>query len=206
MSDFNRKNHWENIYNTKKLNEVSWYQPKPEISLDFILAANPDKDDAIIDIGGGDSFLADHLLETGFSNITVLDISAKAIERAKKRIGNKAERVKWIVSDIIDFTPTQQYDIWHDRAAFHFLTNEKEVKKYVAIAEQSIVQNGQLVIGTFSSNGPKKCSGIEIKQYAAENLAATFGSAFNLLNPKIIEHPTPFDTVQEFLFCSFQKY
>jgi len=205
MTDFNRKKHWENIYETKTLKEVSWFQPTPETSLDFIQKMNLPKDAAIIDIGGGDSFLVDHLLNLEFSNISILDISEKAIERAQKRFGTKANLVKWIVSDITEFKPKEKYDFWHDRAAFHFLTNPKDMRKYVEIAEKSINQNGLLFIGTFSENGPKKCSGIEIKQYSEESLKAIFQNSFVPIESFTIDHKTPFDTIQNFLFCGFRK-
>lgn len=205
MSDFNRKNHWENIYQTKALNEVSWYQPTPQTSLDFIQKLNTPLTAKIIDIGGGDSFLVDHLLKLGFTNITVLDISEAAINRAKTRLGELATQVTWIVADITEFKPIKQYDVWHDRAAFHFLTNETDIKKYVEIAEKSTSTEGHLIIGTFSENGPTKCSGIEIKQYVENDLAHVFNSAFQKISCSNINHATPFNTVQNFTFCTFKK-
>jgi len=206
METFNRKNHWENIYETKSLEEVSWYQPTPETSLEFIQNLSLEKDASIIDIGGGDSFLVDHLLESGYTNITVLDISEKAIERAKERLGKNAEKVKWIVSDITKFEPAEKYDIWHDRAAFHFLTDDNDISAYLEIAGKAVKQNGRLFIGTFSENGPKKCSGIEIRQYSEDSLSETFGSEFRKINCFTVDHKTPFDTVQNFIFCSFRKF
>ncbi len=205
MSDFNRKKHWENIYKTKPLDTVSWYQPTPETALEFIRNLNLDKDAAIIDIGGGDSFLVDYLLEEGYTNITVLDISEKAIDRAKKRLGNNADKVKWIVSDITLFVSTEKYDVWHDRAAFHFLTDQKDISKYLEIAEKSINPEGNLLIGTFSENGPTKCSGIEIKQYSEELMTEIFDAKFQKVNCFTIDHKTPFETIQNFIFCNFRK-
>ena len=204
MKPIERKKHWENIYNTKQLNEVSWYQPTPETSLNFIKELNIPKTASIIDIGGGDSFLVDNLLELGFQNITVLDISKKAIERAKLRIGKQSERVKWIEADASDFNPTENYDLWHDRAAFHFLTDENEIENYLKSVKKGVKENGSLIIGTFSTDGPKKCSGIEITQYSEETLTKRF-SEFNKLDCQIIEHETPFKTVQHFIFCTFNK-
>ncbi len=205
MSDFNRKNHWENIYQTKALNEVSWYQPTPQTSLDFIQKLNTPLTAKIIDIGGGDSFLVDHLLKLGFTNITVLDISEAAINRAKTRLGELATQVTWIVADITEFKPIKQYDVWHDRAAFHFLTTESDIKKYIKITEKSTSTEGRLIIGTFSENGPTKCSGIEIKQYAENDLEHAFNSAFKKISCSKINHATPFNTVQNFTFCNFKK-
>lgn len=204
MEEFNRKNHWETIYDTKSLNEVSWYQPVPETSLEFI-TSNAKKDDAIIDIGGGDSFLADHLLELGYTNVSVLDISEKAIERAKTRLGEKSEQITWIVSDITHFAPTQKYMVWHDRAVFHFLTTPSDIEKYTEIAAAALNDHGKMIIGTFSESGPNKCSGIEIKQYSANLLQETFKKDFDCIDSHFENHTTPFDTVQNFIFCSFAK-
>jgi len=205
MENFDRKNHWENIYQTKQLNEVSWFQPTPETSLSFFKTLNIPTTAKIIDIGGGDSFLADHLLDLGYENISVLDISEAALERAKKRLGNRASKIKWIVADAANFKPTEQYDFWHDRAAFHFLTNDDEVANYVKTVEQAITPNGFLVVGTFSEQGPKKCSGIDIKQYSENSLSQLFTKEFEKLNCFTVEHKTPFDTTQQFVFCSFKK-
>lgn len=205
MDSFNRKNHWENIYQTKPLTEVSWYQPTPQTSLDFIQELNTPLIAKIIDVGGGDSFLVDHLLKLGYTNITVLDISEAAINRAKARLGDLATQVSWIVSDITEFKPNEQYDLWHDRAAFHFLTNQTDINKYVEIASNYINKNGQLIIGTFSENGPTKCSGIEIKQYSINDLETIFSPAFKKIKCSTINHPTPFNTVQNFTFCIFKK-
>lgn len=204
MDIFDRKKHWENIYSTKQLNEVSWYQPTPETSLEYIVTLNIPKTANIIDIGGGDSFLVDNLLELGYQNITVLDISKKAIERAKHRLGKLSENVKWIEADVSNFNPIEHYDLWHDRAAFHFLTKEKEIENYLKAVVKGVSDTGNVVIGTFSTEGPKKCSGIEIQQYSEASLTKTFG-AFNKINCKNIAHKTPFNTIQNFVFCSFKK-
>lgn len=205
MEQFDKKQHWENIYQTKELKEVSWFQPKPVTSLTFFEEFAIPKNAKIIDIGGGDSFLVDHLIDLGYSEITVLDISEAAIQKAKIRLGNKAESIKWIVSDIVDFEPTEKYDVWHDRAAFHFLTNKEEREKYVFIADKSLNSEGLLIVGTFSVNGPFKCSGIEITQYSEESMLDQFKSKFEKVNCFTIDHKTPFDTTQNFLFCSFKK-
>src|SRR5699024_3739892 len=163
MDPTNRQDHWESVYETKNPDQVSWTQEIPKTSLDFIHWFGVDKTARIIDIGGGDSKLVDYLLDNGFENITVLDISAKALDKAKTRLGDKAKKVNWIVSDIIEFEPTTTFDIWHDRATFHFLTTKEQVSKYLDIARKNV--NGYMTIGTFSKNGPKKCSGRDIKQY-----------------------------------------
>lgn len=205
MEPFDKKAHWENIYQTKQLVEVSWYQPKPVTALGYIAKANLPKDAAIIDMGGGDSFLADYLLEEGYTDITVLDIAEAAIERAKARLAANAAKVQWIVADAANFTPARQYDFWFDRAAFHFLTNDADIANYTHAAALGVKPGGHLVVGTFSEQGPKKCSGIEIKQYTAESLSAVFAPNFELISSNYINHETPFDTVQNFVFCSFKR-
>jgi ubiquinone/menaquinone biosynthesis C-methylase UbiE len=205
MEQFDRKKHWEHIYETKELKEVSWFQPVPETSLNFLQQFNVPKTAKIIDMGGGDSFLVDHLLDLGYNDITVLDISATSLQRAKQRLGVKAEKIKWIVADAAHFTPTEKYDFWHDRAAFHFLTNEKDIENYIETAYKNINPDGILVVGTFSEQGPKKCSGIDIKQYSASSLTDIFNGFFEKLDCLTIDHQTPFDTIQNFVFCSFRK-
>ena len=204
MNTLDRKKHWETIYSTKQLCEVSWYQPTPETSLNFIKEFNLPKTANIIDIGGGDSFLVDNLLKLGFQNITVLDISKNAISRAKLRLGKQGENVKWIEADVSDFTPTETYDLWHDRAVFHFLTKETEIENYLKSAKKGIKGEGSIIIGTFSNCGPKKCSGIEITQYSEDTLQSRF-SDFNKISCQNIEHKTPFNTTQNFIFCTFKK-
>jgi ubiquinone/menaquinone biosynthesis C-methylase UbiE len=199
-----RKEHWEHIYSTKKPEEVSWYEPTPATSLEFLRLFNLPKDAKIIDVGGGDSLFVDNLLDLGFTDVSVLDISASALERAKKRLGDRASRVRWIVSDAAKFEPAEQYDFWHDRAAFHFLTDEADVKKYIATIARYIKPDGIFVIGTFSEQGPKKCSGIEIKQYSEAALLNILGQYFEKVECKEIEHTTPFNTIQKFIFCSFK--
>jgi SAM-dependent methyltransferase len=198
-----RKNHWETVYETKNPDQVSWTQKVPKIALEFIHSFGLSKQAKIIDIGGGDSKFVDFLIEAGFQNISVLDISSAAIEKAKKRLGDKADKVNWIVSDITAFEPSETYEVWHDRAAFHFLTTKPEIEKYLETALKSVT--GYLIMGTFSENGPKKCSGLDIKQYSENTLTAEFKNGFEKLNCVIEDHITPFDTTQNFLFCSFKK-
>ena len=199
----NRRDHWDKVYETKQPNEVSWTQENPDTSLNFIRETNMDKSAKIIDIGGGESRLIDYLLEEGYENLTVLDISSKALERAKTRLGIKADKVTWIVSDITEFVPDTHYDIWHDRATFHFLTTEDQINKYLAIAQNWIT--GFLIIGTFSDKGPTKCSGLEIKQYTETALERQFNSNFEKLKCSNEDHKTPFETIQNFIFCTFRK-
>ena len=199
------RQHWEQVFSEKSEQEVSWFQPYPKTSIEFVELFDLPLDANIIDIGGGDSYFAEALLDKGYRNIYVLDISANAIERARKRLGARADLIHWIVSDVTEFEPPVQFDFWHDRAAFHFLTTEEKVYKYVSIAEAAIRKNGYLVLGTFSDNGPKKCSGLEIRQYSEASMSSRFEVAFNRVRCIREDHKTPFDTVQNFLFCSFQK-
>ncbi|MBL7741147.1 MAG: methyltransferase domain-containing protein [Chitinophagaceae bacterium] len=204
-TDTDRKSHWENIYDTKTEQEVSWFQPYPKTSVEFLELFNLPLTANIIDIGGGDSHLVDVLLDKGYQNIWVLDISANAIEKAKSRLGERSAVVQWVVSDITEFKPSVQFDFWHDRAAFHFLTTEEKINKYVSIAEHAIKKNGYLVLGTFSEQGPKKCSGLEIKQYSEASMSSRFEASFERIKCIQEDHVTPFNTTQNFLFCSFKR-
>jgi 2-polyprenyl-3-methyl-5-hydroxy-6-metoxy-1,4-benzoquinol methylase len=205
MENFDKKAHWENIYQTKSLHEVSWFQPKPETSLNFFIEFKVAKDAKIIDIGGGDSLLVDHLLDLGYTDITVLDISEAALTKAKTRLGNKAGLVKWIEADAATFVSDVQYDFWHDRAAFHFLTSAQEIEHYLQTVQQSICPNGILVMGTFSEQGPTKCSGISIKQYSEKSMSDLLTDFFEKIKCITVDHRTPFETIQQFIFCSFRK-
>ena len=205
MKEFDRKQHWESIYQSKQSNEVSWFQPTPETSLAFIKQFNVPLNAKIIDVGGGDSLLVDHLLKLGYQNITVLDISESALSRAKQRLSDNAGKINWIVADASEFEPTELYDFWHDRAAFHFLTEEKEIENYLNTVKKSIKSNGIFVLGTFSEQGPKKCSGIEIKQYSEASMSARLRKFFEKIKCISIDHKTPFGTIQNFVFCSFKK-
>ena len=199
-----RKQHWENVYQTKQLTEVSWYEPIPDTSLSIIKLFKLPKDAAIIDIGGGDSLLVDYLLMMGYTNVTVLDISARAIEKAKERLGQQASHVKWIVRDIIDFDPGRKYDLWHDRATFHFLINKEEQDKYLDMVHRYLTVDGYMVLSTFSEEGPEKCSGLPVKQYTENSLPDLFAKYFEKIKCFTKMHITPFHTIQSFVFCSFK--
>jgi trans-aconitate methyltransferase len=198
------KEHWDTIYQTKQPNEVSWTQEVPTVSLEFVHQFNIPKFAKIIDIGGGDSKLVDYLLKEGYTQVTVLDISEAAILRAKERLGLDAQKVSWIVSDILDFHPTLKYDLWHDRAAFHFQTDPHQIQQYLQIVKEAV--DGMVIIGTFSPDGPKKCSGLEIKQYDENGMKEKFESnSFKNIECKREDHITPAGVVQNFIFCSFMK-
>lgn len=195
------KNHWEHVYETKQAHQVSWTQEIPQTSIDLINTFSPKKNDAIIDIGAGDSKLVDYLLENGFTNITVLDISSKAIERAKQRLGDKADLVNWIVSDINTFIPKQKYELWHDRAAFHFLTQEEHINNYANLVAGF---TSKLILGTFSVDGPQKCSGLAITQYDEDKMCTLFeAKGFIKQQCSRVDHTTPSGVVQNFQFCTF---
>jgi 2-polyprenyl-3-methyl-5-hydroxy-6-metoxy-1,4-benzoquinol methylase len=198
-----RKKHFEKVYETKSPDQVSWTQESPKTSLEFIHSFGLKKSAKIIDIGGGDSKLVDYLLDEGFESVTVLDISAKSLEKAKDRLGEKANKVNWIVSDITEFEPNMTFDVWHDRATFHFLTTTEQITKYIKTARKSV--SGFLTIGTFSKNGPEKCSGLEIKQYNEDELTLKLINGFDKIKCVTEDHLTPFDTTQNFLFCSFKR-
>jgi 2-polyprenyl-3-methyl-5-hydroxy-6-metoxy-1,4-benzoquinol methylase len=205
MAVRNDKEHWNSVYKTKAEDEVSWFQPYPKTSIEFVKLFDLSLNANIIDIGGGDSHFVDALLDLGYRNIHVLDISSNAIERTKQRLGKNADNVNWIVSDVTEFKPSVKFDLWHDRAAFHFLTTEDKIYKYVSAAEDTIKKNGYLVLGTFSENGPRKCSGLDVKQYSEASMSARFEVSFERIKCINEDHKTPFNTVQSFLFCSFQK-
>jgi 2-polyprenyl-3-methyl-5-hydroxy-6-metoxy-1,4-benzoquinol methylase len=201
----NSKEHWDKIYSTKKADEVSWTQEIPKTSLSFIHGFNLPKNSAIIDVGGGESKFVDFLLDEGYSDITVLDISEQALKKAQARLCERASKVKWIVSDVTEFKPLKKFDVWHDRATFHFLTTKEQIEKYIELAAKSVNPNGFMAIGTFSENGPTKCSGLDIKQYSESELEKTLTYYFRKIRCITEDHITPFHTTQNFLFCSFRK-
>ncbi len=203
--NINLENHWQEVYHKKNENEVSWFQKTPKISLEFISSLNLNLNSKIIDVGGGESRLVDNLLDLGYTNVSVLDISSKSIEKTKKRLGLRSKLVNWIVSDINDFKPKYKYDLWHDRAAFHFLKNRFEINNYVKLLKSYLNVDADLIIATFSENGPLKCSGLEVSRYSKNSISNLFKNDFNLIESKISIHNTPFDTTQEFLFTKFKK-
>jgi len=200
-----KKEHWDNIYSTKSLEEVSWHQPIPKISLDFILSLDLAKDSPIIDVGGGDSFLVDSLLNEGYTDLTVLDISKVAIERAKIRLAKNANKINWIVSDIINFFPERKYSIWHDRAVFHFLRKEKEINFYLKSLNSGTATDGRLVLGTFAENGPTRCCALDVKRYSFNDLERKIGDKFHIEKMINSIHQTPFKTEQSFNFVQAIK-
>ena len=192
------KNHWDDVWTRKKSNEVSWYQQYPKTSIDLILSTNPSKNAEIIDVGGGDSNLVHELLELGFKNITVLDISAKALERSKERLGKKADSLNWIEWGIREFDSQKRYNVWHDRALLHFLTDEQDMQKYVELIRKHVNDKGHVIISSFSTRGPMMCSGLDTRQHSEESMKKLFSNGFEHIKSFEEEHKTPFGVSQIF--------
>ena len=209
MGDAGRQAHWENVYTTKGENEVSWFQESPAPSLELIVQAGATSNSAIIDIGGGASRLVDHLVEQGFEDVTVLDLSGAALAAAKSRLesqlGASAGRVNWIVADATTFEPVKPYDIWHDRAAFHFLTDTNDRAAYIDRLGRGLKIGGHAIIATFAPDGPEKCSGLPVARYDGTSLARTLGAAFRQLHTQRHEHATPWNSRQIFQFSIFRR-
>ena len=199
------KNHWENIYSNKDENEVSWFQTVPKTSHQLIKKLNLESNDNIIDIGSGRSRILKILIDEGFNNLSYLDISKEACKKSKIALGDDKSKVNWNVENVLNFKSKIKYNLWHDRAVFHFFTDRKDIEKYKEVAIKNISDGGYLALGTFSINGPKKCSGLDVSQYSEQSLNEIFKSDFNLLESFYIDHQTPFDTTQNFLFCIFKK-
>jgi len=198
------KKHWENIYQKKEIDGVSWYQKVPVESLQLIKKYSISNSDKIIDIGCGKSFLADNLLELNYTDISLVDISSNALKEVKDRLQNKS--LNFIETDILNFNSNDKYDIWHDRAVFHFITNPEGIEKYISLCNKYINNQGILIIGTFAEDGPLKCSGLEIKRYSVDQISGLFKETFELVESFKMLHKTPFNTEQSFLFCVLRKF
>lgn len=202
MTDMQTSDHWENVYRNKPHDAVSWYAPHLGESLRLIDALCPDKTAAIVDIGGGESTLVDDLLSRGYLNVSVLDISSTAIDHTRQRLGQAADRVSWHVGDVSKYDfGAKQFDLWHDRAVFHFLTKPEDRRAYVELVRQSVKTGGHVLMATFGPQGPLKCSGLDVVRYDDKQLHDEFGSGFELLGSEITTHHTPMDTDQQFLYC-----
>ena len=200
-----RAAHWENVYSTKGEAEVSWFQDRPEPSLELISLVGAGADTAVVDIGGGASRLVDVLLAKGIKDITVLDLSAEALKVARLRLGASAESVHWIVGDATEWEPPQDYDIWHDRAAFHFLTEDRQQLAYLDRLARSLRIGGHVIIGTFAPDGPEKCSGLPVTRHSEETLAALLGDGFTLIDHRRHDHATPWGSTQRFQYSTFRR-
>jgi len=201
----NKKSHWNGVYEGKSESEVGWFQNKPERSLKLIGCSGVPQSGAVIDVGGGASLLVDYLIRDGFENITVLDISSTALRTAQERLGESAKLVDWIEADITRFQTTEQFDLWHDRAVFHFLTQASERKRYVDLLHQTIKPGGHIIIAAFAMGGPKKCSGLDIVQYDATKLSQELGELFTLIEQEDEMHITPSGNEQAFGYYCFKK-
>lgn len=201
-----RKEHWEKVYTTRASDEVSWFQEHAALSLRFIQETGFGKNAALIDVGGGASTLVDDLAAKGYSDLTVLDLSAAALATAKQRLGAYADAVHWIEGDITQAQlPVNRFDIWHDRAVFHFLTDPKDRKAYVERVKRAVRLSGHVIIATFAEDGPEKCSGLPVQRYRPETLHAEFGDDFSLIEHQKEAHHTPSGLVQQFIYCHFRK-
>lgn len=201
----NRKDHWERVYQKHSSDEVGWYQSYPESSLKLIHNTRVGPDCSIIDIGGGTSKLSECLLDKGYTQLSVLDISGNSLEKAKSQLGEKSNRIKWIEADVTKHPFNEQYNVWHDRAVFHFLSEAEERKGYLNSLDQALRLNGHLIIATFGLDAPPKCSGLSIVRYSPETLQNELGDNFNLVESFIEKHKTPSGVTQNFIFCRFIK-
>lgn len=200
-----RKAHWDNVYATKVAHEVGWFQPRPETSLQLIARSGIGREEPLIDVGGGASLLVDRLLDEGWTDVSVLDISPSALSATGQRLGERAGRVHWLQEDAARFAPPRRYAVWHDRAAFHFLTDPAEQAAYVKAATDGVRPGGCLVVATFGPDGPEKCSGLPVVRYAPADLAQVFGGGFDLAETLEELHTTPWGALQQFVYCRFVR-
>ncbi len=200
---FDRKAHWQNVYKEKSPLDVSWYQKEPKLSLGLIHRTGVQSDEAIIDVGGGSSVLVDYLYKEGFTNLSVLDISANALASAKKRLGDSANGIEWVEADVTEFSPPHQFTLWHDRAVFHFLTDKSDRNNYVKALKNVLKPNGHLIIAAFAIGGPEKCSGLKIVQYDSSRLMVELGEDFELAEERNEVHITPANKEQKFRYFRF---
>jgi trans-aconitate methyltransferase len=205
MSGFARRDHWETVYSSKTFTDVSWFQPRPERSLQLVERTAVSRNDAIIDVGGGASTLVDHLLDDGFTDITVLDIAGKSLEQAQERLGERAGDVNWVVSDVTAFRPSRTWQLWHDRAALHFLIDEQDRARYVEVLQKALAPHGHVVLAMFGPDGPLKCSGLEIRRYSIDMVEELLGPDFDLQSHVLENHMTPMGSNQQFLYSCWTR-
>ena len=205
MANVDRQAHWESVYGTKGEHEVSWFQENPAASLDLIAATGVKSAASIVDIGGGASRLVDGLLDKGFEAVTILDLSEQALSAAKARLGARASEVRWVVADVTKWQPAQAYDVWHDRAAFHFLTDLKDRAAYAERVAMAVRPGGHVIIGTFAPDGPERCSGLPVLRHDAASLGDMLGPAFELIESRRDDHHTPMGATQRFQFSRFRR-
>jgi SAM-dependent methyltransferase len=200
-----RRDHWEGVHRSKAAGDVSWFQERPDLSLALIEAAGIEPDSRVIDVGGGVSRLVDHLLDRGFRRLTVLDISSAALDESRRRLGERADQVAWIEADITVAAPDGPFDLWHDRAVFHFLTDPDQRRAYCAALLAAIAPGGHAVVATFAEDGPQRCSGLEVVRYSPERLHATLDPSLELISVRHEQHRTPAGKNQSFVYCLFRR-
>jgi SAM-dependent methyltransferase len=205
MAGTDRKAHWETVYASKGEAGVSWYQAEPRLSLELIRAVAPPAGGRVIDVGGGASVLVDRLLDLPFERIAVLDIAETALEKARRRLGDRAGRVEWIAADVIEIRDVGTFDVWHDRAVFHFLTDAADRKKYADLARRTVPEGGHLVIASFADDGPKRCSDLDVCRYNAGSMAEELGEGFSLVDQARETHTTPWNSPQAFFYGVFRR-
>lgn len=199
------RSHWDSTYSSKAETAVSWFQPGQSLSFELIRAATPTREASIIDIGGGASRLTDDLLAAGYGDLTVLDISEVALSRTKQRLAHAADKVTWIVADITQWQPSRTWDIWHDRAVFHFLTDAMTQDAYIAALKRATKPGSTIILSTFALTGPEKCSGLPVQRYSADTLAHRLGPDFVPYTKRMEQHHTPFGTTQDFIYAGFHR-
>ncbi len=204
MSQKNLQVHWQDVYENKRETELTWFENRPETSLDLIRQSTTTAD-SIIDVGGGASRLVDEILALGYNDISVLDMSKQALLQSQQRLGEKAKFIQWLVADVTTWKPPQKYALWHDRAVFHFLTLDKQRQEYIDVLSQSLAQNGTAIIATFALDGPEKCSGLDVERYSPETLSAVMGDDFLLVDSKYQQHRTPNGGEKIFQYSKFLK-
>ncbi len=200
-----RQHHWQQVYESRPSDQLSWFQTAPTLSLSLIRSSGIPLSGRIIDVGGGSSNLIDHLFTTGYRSLTVLDISENALAQSKQRLGPAASQINWIVADILAWNPEQHFDLWHDRAVFHFLTQPEDRQLYVTALKAALPPEGTAIIATFALDGPERCSGLPVRRYSPQTLAAELGNEFTLIETATEDHPTPSGAIQHFVYCRFQR-
>jgi len=200
-----RREHWDGVFDGTDDADVSWFQAVPDASLELVDACGLPPDAALIDVGAGSSRMVDHLLDRGYQDVTVLDVSQAGLERSRARLGPRAGDVHWIVADVTRFEPARRYRLWHDRAVFHFLTDGADRLLYRSVAEAALAPGGWMILAAFAPHGPTRCSGLEVQRHDGASMAAALGASFTLVDERVVDHHTPSGAVQPFTFARFQR-
>jgi ubiquinone/menaquinone biosynthesis C-methylase UbiE len=203
--EMTRKAHWDAVYASKSDDQVSWFQAEPELSLRMVRDTGLGAGARILDVGGGASRLVDRLLEDGHTTVGVIDVAENGLRKCRNRLGSDAESVEWILSDVITWVPSERWDVWHDRAVFHFLVDERDRSRYLHVLKRALASSGHVILATFGPDGPERCSGLPTVRYSVNTMRETLGSGFELEDSQIEEHRTPSGSTQQFLYCRFQR-